>query len=79
MPFSSTRRLITVLLLVSFATFSVAAQDTKRTPDEKPRKIKQTEKRQGVVQAPRRLARDQRCGPALDARTFDRQSHAGTR
>ena len=43
MPLSSTRRLITVLLLVSFATFSVPAQDTKRTPDEKPRKIKQTE------------------------------------
>jgi len=45
MPVSSTRRLITVLLLVSFASFSVLAQDTKRTPDEKPRKIKQEPKK----------------------------------
>jgi hypothetical protein len=33
-------RAITALLLVSFATLSVPAQQTKPSPDEKPRKIK---------------------------------------
>ena len=33
-------RAVTALLLVSFVTLSVPAQQTKRSPDEKPRKIK---------------------------------------
>ena len=33
-------RAVTALLLISFATLSVSAQQTKPSPDEKPRKIK---------------------------------------
>jgi len=33
-------RAVTALLLVSFATLSVTAQQTKPSPDEKPRKVK---------------------------------------
>ena len=33
-------RLVTALLLVSFSSFPIAAQQTKPSPDEKPRKIK---------------------------------------
>src|ERR1044071_7735852 len=35
------RRFITALLLVSFATVSLSAQQTKRNPEEQPRKVKQ--------------------------------------
>src|ERR1043166_6738218 len=34
-------RLVTALLLVSFSTSSIQAQQTKPSPDEKPRKVKQ--------------------------------------
>ena len=41
MPVSSTRRLVTVLILVSFLSLSVPAQQQpKPGPDEKPRKVK---------------------------------------
>jgi GWxTD domain-containing protein len=35
------RRFITALLLVSFSTVSLSAQQTKRNPEEQPRKVKQ--------------------------------------
>jgi GWxTD domain-containing protein len=41
MPVSPTRQLVTILLLVSFAVFSVPAQQEKTSPEEKPRKVKQ--------------------------------------
>ena len=40
MPVSLTRQFVTVLLLVSFSALSIPAQDTKRNPEEKPRKIR---------------------------------------
>src|ERR1041384_7396213 len=35
------RRFVTALLLVSFLTVSLPAQQTKRNPEEQPRKVKQ--------------------------------------
>ena len=40
MPVPTTRQLVTVLLLVSLSVLSVAAQQQKPSPDEKPRKVK---------------------------------------
>ena len=34
------RRFVTALLLVSFSTLSISAQQTKRNPEEQPRKVK---------------------------------------
>ena len=39
MPISTLRRFVTVLLLVSFSILSVPAQEPKRDPQEKPRKV----------------------------------------
>lgn len=41
MPVSLTRRFVTILLLVSFSSLSIPAQEPKRNPEEKPRKVKQ--------------------------------------
>lgn len=40
MSVSIVRRLVTVLLLVSFSTLTISAQQPKRNPDEQPRKVK---------------------------------------
>lgn len=45
MSFSLTRRLITVLLLVSFSLLSIHAQEPQKRPDEKPRKIRREPKK----------------------------------
>lgn len=45
MPVLSLRRLVTTLLLISLSTFSVPAQQTKRNPEEQPRKIKREPKK----------------------------------
>ena len=37
----ASRRLIAALLLVSFPTLSLSAQQTKRNPEDQPRKVKQ--------------------------------------
>ena len=45
MPVVLLRRLIAVLLLVSFSTLSLSAQQTKRNPEEQPRKVRQEPKK----------------------------------
>jgi hypothetical protein len=39
------RRFVTALLLVSFSIASISAQQTKRNPEEQPRKVKQEPKK----------------------------------
>jgi len=39
------RRFCTALLLVSFSTVSIPAQQTQRNPEEQPRKVKQEPKK----------------------------------
>jgi hypothetical protein len=38
------RRFVTALLLVSFSTVSLSAQQTQRNPEEQPRKVTGTQK-----------------------------------
>lgn len=45
MPVVLLRRLIAVLLLVSFSTLSLSAQQTKRNPEEQPRRVRQEPKK----------------------------------
>jgi GWxTD domain-containing protein len=45
MTVSRTRRFVTVLLLVSFSALSIPAQEPKRNPEEKPRKIQREVKK----------------------------------
>ncbi|HEX6730549.1 MAG TPA: GWxTD domain-containing protein [Pyrinomonadaceae bacterium] len=45
MPVATTRRFVTVLLLVSFSFLSVPAQQQQPSPDEKPRKVKREVKK----------------------------------
>ena len=45
MPVVRLRRLIAALLLVSLPTLSLTAQQSKRNPEEQPRKVKQEPKK----------------------------------
>ena len=50
MPFVL-RRFVAALLLVSLSTLSLSAQQTKRNPEEQPRKVKQELYRTGPLQS----------------------------
>ena len=49
MAVSKLRRLVTVLLLVSFSSLTIHAQQPKRNPEEQPRKV-QRELRKAYVE-----------------------------